>query len=63
MILEFSTNILKFWVVRVHCTYYHFGEWNNGIERLLAAAVNDDAPRMRALLGARSTRDSDGRCA
>jgi len=41
----------------------HFGEWSNGIERLLTAAVNDAAPRMRALLGARSTRDSKGRCA
>ena len=41
----------------------HFGEWSKGIERLLAAAVDDAAPRMSALLDARTIRDSKGRCA
>ena len=39
------------------------GEWNTGLERLLSAAVTDAAPRLRALFGARSDRDSAGRCA
>ena len=41
----------------------HFGEWSSGLERLLAAAAEDAAPRSRALLGARSPADSRGRCA
>ena len=41
----------------------HFGEWNGGLERLLSAAADDAAPRMRALFGARSGADSKGRCA
>ena len=41
----------------------HFGEWNDGLERLLSAAADDAAPRMRALFGARSGADSKGRCA
>ena len=41
----------------------HWGEWNDGLERLLSAAADDAAPRMRALFGARTTRDSKGRCA
>ena len=41
----------------------HFGEWGVGLERLLSAAADDAAPRMRALFGARSNRDSKGRCA
>jgi hypothetical protein len=41
----------------------HFGEWSSGLERLLAAAAEDAAPRSRALFGARSPSDSRGRCA
>ena len=41
----------------------HFGEWNDGLERLVSLACDDAAPRMRALFGARSERDSRGRCA
>ena len=33
-----------------------FGEWNDGLERLLSVAVDDAAPRMRALFGAQSAR-------
>ena len=40
-----------------------FGEWNDGLERLLSVAVDDAAPRMRALFGAQSARDSRSRCA
>lgn len=40
----------------------HFGEWNDGLGRLASAAADDAAPRMRALFGARSNRDSKGRC-
>ena len=38
----------------------HFGEWSSGLERLLAAAAEDAAPRSRALLGARLPSDSRG---
>ena len=41
----------------------HWAEWSAGLERLLSAAADDAAPRMRALFGARSNRDSKGRCA
>ena len=41
----------------------HFGEWNDGLERLVSLSCDDAAPRMRALFGARSERDSRGRCA
>ena len=41
----------------------HFGEWSRGLETLLSVAVADAAPRMRALVDARSDRDSRGRCA
>ena len=41
----------------------HWGEWSAGLERLLSTAIEDAAPRMRALFGARSNRDSKGRCA
>ena len=41
----------------------HFGDWSSGLERLLAAAAEDAAPRSRALFGARSPSDSRGRCA
>ena len=41
----------------------HFGEWNDGLERLVSLSCDDAAPRMRALLDARSERDSRGRCA
>ena len=41
----------------------HFGEWNDGLERVVSLACDDAAPRMRALFGARSERDSRGRCA
>ena len=39
----------------------HFGEWSAGLHRLLAAAADDAAPRMRAWWGARTDRDSRGR--
>ena len=41
----------------------HFGEWSGGLHRLVSAAADDAAPRMRALFGARTDRDSRGRCA
>ena len=41
----------------------HFGEWSAGLHRLLAAAADDAAPRMRAWWGARSDRDSRARSA
>ena len=41
----------------------HFGEWSDGLERLLSAAAEAAAPRMRALFGSRSNVDSRGRCA
>ena len=41
----------------------HFGEWNDGLERLVSLSCDDAAPRMRALFDARSDRDSRGRCA
>ena len=41
----------------------HFGEWNDGLVRLLSAACKDAAPRMCALFGARSERISQGYCA
>ena len=40
-----------------------FGEWNDGLERLLSFAADAAPPRMRALLGAQSDRDSRSRCA
>ena len=43
----------------------HFGEWNDGLERLCAEASKDRdaAPRMCALFGARTARASQGYCA
>ena len=41
----------------------HFGEWSAGLHRLLTAAADDAAPRMRAWWGARTDRDSRGRSA
>jgi len=41
----------------------HFGEWNDGLERLLSAACSDAAPRMCALFGLKTVRASHSYCA
>ena len=41
----------------------HFGEWSDGLYRLVGAAADDAAPRMRAMWGARTDEDSRNRCA
>ena len=40
----------------------HFGEWSDGLYRLVGAAADDAAPRMRAMWGARTDEDSRNRC-
>lgn len=41
----------------------HFGEWNDGLDRLVSEACKDAAPRMCALFGAQTESVSRGYCA